>query len=164
MSPAPAAPLPAVLVKGEDPSLVSDAVREAVDAALACEDRSIALEELTGDDLAVGAIVDAALTAPFLTARRVLVVRGVGRWTSDDLAPLVDYLAAPLDTTSLVLVAGGGASSQPSVEHTFKSQGRAGIERRCRLVEQEHRRLELDRTHAGDNLGLAAREVAARLV
>jgi len=112
VSPAPPAPPAVVLVKGEDPSLVSDAVRDAVDAALAGEDRSIALEELTGDDLAVGTIVDAARTAPFLTARRVLVVRDIGRWSSDDLAPLIDYLGAPLETSSLVLVAGGGATSQ----------------------------------------------------
>ena len=112
VSPAASGPVAVVLVKGEDPSLVSDAVRGTVDAALAGEDRSFALEELGGEDLPVGAIVDAALTAPFLTAVRVLVVRDVGRWSSEELAPLIDYLAAPLDTTSLVLVAGGGTTSQ----------------------------------------------------
>ena len=50
VSPAASGPVAVVLVKGEDPSLVSDAVRDAVDAALAGEDRSFALEELGGED------------------------------------------------------------------------------------------------------------------
>ena len=115
MSPAPrhpAAPLPAVLVKGEDPALVADAVRTAIDAALAGEDRSLALEELGGEELTVGAVVDAARTSPFLTGRRVLVVRDIGRWGTDALAPLIDYLGEPSPTTSLVLVTGGGQTSQ----------------------------------------------------
>ncbi|HEY2429577.1 MAG TPA: hypothetical protein VGI06_11655, partial [Acidimicrobiales bacterium] len=105
-------PLAVVLIKGDDPTLVSDAVRQAVDAALDGEDRGLAMEELGGDELSVGAVVDAAMTAPFLTARRVLVVRDVGRWTTEELEPLIAYLAEPLSTTSLVLVAGGGATSQ----------------------------------------------------
>ncbi len=103
--------LPVVLVKGEDPVLLADAVRDAVEDALDGDDRELATEDLGGDDLTVGAVIDAAMTPPFLTARRVLVVRDVGRWASDALEPLLDYLAAPLDSTSLVLVAGGGQTS-----------------------------------------------------
>jgi DNA polymerase III subunit delta len=114
---------PVVLVKGEDQTLVGDAVREAVNAALDGEDRALAMEELAGEELVVGAVVDAALTAPFLTARRVLVVRDVGRWTTDEVEPLVTYLADPLETTCLVLVAGGGATSQRLV-NAVKKAGR----------------------------------------
>jgi DNA polymerase-3 subunit delta len=103
--------LPVVLVKGEDPVLLGDAVRDAVDEALAGEDRSLATEELGGDELTVGAVIDAATTPPFLTGRRVIVVRDIGRWGSDALEPLIDYLADPLPSTSLVLVAGGGQTS-----------------------------------------------------
>ena len=103
--------IPVVLVKGEDPVLLADAVSDAVDDALEGADRAFAAEELSGDDLTVGAIVDAATTPPLLTDRRVVVVRDVGRWSADALEPLIDYLADPLDTTSLVLVAGGGQTS-----------------------------------------------------
>jgi DNA polymerase-3 subunit delta len=116
-------PLPAVLVKGEDPVLLSDAVREAVDDALAGEDRSLATEDLGNDDLTVGAVVDAATTPPLLTARRVIVVRDIGRWGTDALEPLIDYLADPLETTSLVLVAGGGQTS-PRLLNAIKKVGR----------------------------------------
>ena len=37
-----------------------------------------------------------------------MVARDVGRFNADDLAPLLGYLENPLDTTDLVLVAGGG--------------------------------------------------------
>jgi len=121
MSPPVGAPPAVVLVKGEDPALVAEALRSAVDAALAGEDRSLALEELGGEDLAVSSIVDSARTAPFLTARRVLVVRDIGRWNSDALAPLIDYLGDPEDTTALVLVAGGGQTSQRLLNAVKKS-------------------------------------------
>ena len=65
-----------------------------------------------GEDATIGAVVDAAMTPPFLTARRVIVVRDIGQWTTDQLAPLIEYLGDPLPTTSLVLVAGGGQTSQ----------------------------------------------------
>jgi DNA polymerase-3 subunit delta len=102
---------PVVLLKGDDPALLAEAVSEAIDDALAGEDRSLAAEELDGDDVTVGAIVDAATTPPFLTARRVIVVRDIGRFGSEAIEPLVEYLGAPLETTSLVLVAGGGQTS-----------------------------------------------------
>jgi len=108
----PGAPLSVALVRGDDPALLADAVRGAIDAALAGQDRSLALEELSDEDLTVGSVVDAARTPPFLTDRRVLVVRDVGRFTTDALAPLIDYLAAPEPTASLVLVGGGGQISQ----------------------------------------------------
>jgi DNA polymerase-3 subunit delta len=45
---------------------------------------------------------------PFLTDKRVVVARDVGRFNPDDLAPLLGYLDDPLESTELVLVAGGG--------------------------------------------------------
>jgi len=102
---------PVVLLKGDDPALLAEAVSDAIDDALDGEDRSLAAEELDGEDVSVGAVVDAAMTPPFLTSRRVIVVRDIGRFTSDALEPLVEYLAHPLETTSLVLVAGGGQTS-----------------------------------------------------
>jgi DNA polymerase III subunit delta len=112
MPDSPPGPLPVVLIKGDDPALVAEAVRAATDAGLAGDDRGLALEEIGGDDASVGAIVDAAMTPPFLTARRVIVVRDIGQWSTDQLAPLIDYLGHPEATASLVLVAGGGQTSQ----------------------------------------------------
>jgi DNA polymerase-3 subunit delta len=43
-----------------------------------------------------------------MTARRVVVLREAGNLAKQDADPLVEYLADPMDTTALVLVAGGG--------------------------------------------------------
>ncbi len=102
---------PITVISGEDESLVTEAVRAAVEAALGAEDRSLALEELTEDEyrsddgFEIARLVDAAQTPPFLTGRRVVVGRHLGRFTNRDaVAPLVAYLDSPLETTSLVVV------------------------------------------------------------
>jgi DNA polymerase-3 subunit delta len=100
-----------VLITGGDEPLVAEAVRDAVNAAVVGEDRSLAVEVLTEDDyrvdheFAIACLVDAAQTVPFLTTRRVVVGRHIGRFgRAEAVGPLVSYLAAPLPTTSLVLV------------------------------------------------------------
>ena len=107
----PAAPVH--LVKGGDEVLVGDAVSELVRRLVGDGDRSLMVEELTidahvlPDDTGydIAPIVDAAQTPPFLTDRRVVVVRHAGVFsTKDAVAPLVAYLADPLPSTSLVLV------------------------------------------------------------
>ncbi len=100
-----------VLITGDDDALVTEAVRAAVTDALGDDDRALALEELVEDDyrdddgFSVGRLIDAAGTPPFLTGRRVVVGRHLGRFgTLDLVAPLVDHLESLLETTRLVLV------------------------------------------------------------
>lgn len=107
------APKPAYLVRGDDPSLLAEAVRELVDGILASsgDEPGMAVEDIPltpGDDQRIAAVLDACLTPPFLTQRRIVVIRQAGLLTSDEGARLVDYLAQPLDTTTVVLVGGGG--------------------------------------------------------
>ncbi len=104
MSPSVAA-APVHLVKGSDDSLRNDAVLKLVGELVGAEDRSLVLDEFGGADLSLAAVVSAAQTPPFLTARRVVVVRHAGQFgTGEAVAPLVAYLADPVVTTSLVLV------------------------------------------------------------
>jgi DNA polymerase-3 subunit delta len=56
----------------------------------------------------VAAAVNAAQSPPFMTARRVVVVRDVGNLLAGEVGPLVVCVADLLDTTDLVFVAGGG--------------------------------------------------------
>ena len=102
---------PVLLVRGDDPVLVSDAVVRLVDQLVGDGDRSLLVDELDAtrwdgeSERTLGPLVDAAQTPPFLTDKRVVVGRQLGAFTkAADVASLVDYLAAPLDTTSLVLV------------------------------------------------------------
>ena len=101
--------LSAWLVRGDDASLVSDEVRRLV-AELSGGD-AMAVEELSGDEATPTAIADACQTPPFLSERRVVVAREVGRFLTDDLAPVLAWLADPLPSTALVLTGGGGQVS-----------------------------------------------------
>jgi len=103
---------PVYLLKGDDEILLGDAVIELTHALVGDGDRTLMVDELdagryedASGDLQIGALVDSAQTPPFLTDRRVVVGRQLGSFTkADQLAPLLAYLADPLDTTSLVLV------------------------------------------------------------
>jgi DNA polymerase III subunit delta len=97
-----------VLITGDDESLVITAVSDAVHRLVGDGDRSLMVDEFDGDEFEIAAVVDSAQTPPFLTDSRVVVVRGVGRFSADDVAPLVAYLNDPLPSTHLVLVPGGG--------------------------------------------------------
>jgi DNA polymerase-3 subunit delta len=93
-----------VLVRGDDDVLVRDAVLRLVEERLGGEDRALALAEFAGEDYELAELVDAAQTPPFLTTRRLVVGWGVHRFKTADLAPLVAYLADPLESTELLLV------------------------------------------------------------
>lgn len=96
------------LVRGDDEVLVAQAVRELTASLVGDEDAALVTEDMDAEEVDVGAVVDACRTPPFLTARRVVVLRRSGTLTAGDAARLVDYLNEPLDTTALVLVGGGG--------------------------------------------------------
>ncbi len=115
------------LVKASDPVLRSRAAQTLVDDLVGDEDRTLVVEEFTvpsktrggGDDEApptdegarvpvVSAIVNAAESPPFMTSKRIVVVRDFEQLTADESVPLVAVLADPLETTVFVFVAGGG--------------------------------------------------------
>lgn len=104
-----AGPSPVYLITGDDPSLTDDAQRRLVAELVGDDDPAFAVEDLeSGEDADIAPVLDAAQTPPFLVARRVVVVRDVGRFAADAIRPLVAYLDDPLPSTVLVLVAGGG--------------------------------------------------------
>ena len=103
---------PVLLVRGEDPSLRGAEVRKLIHAAAGDEDLSLGLDDFATEDYDLAAAVHAAQTPPMFTARRVVVAREVGRFTTDHVEPLLSYLSAPCPTTTLILVAGGGQISR----------------------------------------------------
>ncbi|MDQ2724000.1 MAG: DNA polymerase III subunit delta [Actinomycetota bacterium] len=96
------------LIEGDDPVLVAEATKATIDDLVGDADRSLVVEDFGGDELDLAVVADAATTPPFLADRRVVVVRDIGRFGTEELAPLLAYLESPLDTTAVVLAAGGG--------------------------------------------------------
>jgi DNA polymerase III subunit delta len=101
----------AYLVRGDDPSLVAQAVHELLGLLVADRDPDTVVEEHGGPgspDLEAGIIIDALTTPPFITDRRVVVVRDAGRLVAADAGRLLPCLEDPIPGVVLVLVAGGG--------------------------------------------------------
>lgn len=100
------------LVTGDDPSVLSEELRRLLHLLCGDQDPGMAIEEIGGDDVDVGAVLDACLTPPFFTDRRVVLVRDVGQFGEEAVQRLIAYMTDPLDTTHLVLVAGRGRTPQ----------------------------------------------------
>jgi DNA polymerase III subunit delta len=105
---------PAVLVKGDDPSLVGQAVRELTKELLAGRDPSTVVEEhteQTSDYPGAGPVVDAISTPPFLGDLRIVVVRDAGRFPASESERIAAALGDPVAGVVLVVAAGGGTVS-----------------------------------------------------
>ena len=96
------------LLTGDDESILRSKAHDLVHELIGDGDRSLMVDEFDGEEYELREVVDAAQTMPFLTDKRVVVARDVGRFTADELPPLLGYLDNPLDSTELVLVGGGG--------------------------------------------------------
>jgi DNA polymerase-3 subunit delta len=96
-----------LLLLGEEPLLLEDAVSR-VTAALFPDPAMATLSREVLDAREAGAdgIVRSALTLPFLSERRLVIVRGVEALGSRAPQALLDYLNAPSPSTVLLLAAG----------------------------------------------------------
>jgi DNA polymerase-3 subunit delta len=113
------------VLTGDDESILRSAVTSLVQQLVGDGDRTLMVDEFEGDEYALGAVVDAAQTAPFLTESRVVVARGVGRFSADELSPLTTYLSDPLDTTELVVE--WGSQRQPKAFADAIKAARASV-------------------------------------
>jgi DNA polymerase-3 subunit delta len=96
-------------LRGKDEALLGTAVSELVHQLVGADDRALVVDEFDSDDDDLGSVVASARTPPFLTDRRVVVVRRLERFSADDLRAVSSYLQDPLETTELVLATSGTA-------------------------------------------------------
>lgn len=112
------------LVKGSSVPLVAEAARQLIEE-LSDPVAGVVAEEFAGDSPTAD-VLDACSSMPFLSPRRLVVLRdagNVGKGDSDTGAAVdavVRYVSAPADFTTLVVVAGGGATSQKIVNAVKK--------------------------------------------
>jgi DNA polymerase-3 subunit delta len=125
------------LVTGDDPVLRAGALGALLGELLDGDDPTLALEDHEvpargageGDgggaearQAVVDEVLNAAATPPFMTTRRIVVLREVGLLAASEIDGILRYLEAPLPTTALVLVAGGGRTPK-SLEQEVKRAG-----------------------------------------
>jgi DNA polymerase-3 subunit delta len=117
-----------IFIRGDDGTLVAQAVQRTVARLVGDGDRSLMVEELTEESYGEtgqqtpSALVSAAQTPPFLTERRVVIGRHLTLFSkAATVLPLVELLAAPPETTDLVLVWDRAAniSRMPTVPKTL---------------------------------------------
>ena len=111
---------PAYFIKGDDSILVAQALSSTLEEVLGDDDPSLVLEDLSAADDAPARAVESAGTPNFLAPRRVIVIREIGRFTASDVAPLIEYLATPMQESTIVLGAGGGTVPAPLVKAVQK--------------------------------------------
>ncbi len=114
--------MPVHLLTGEDDSILRAAVTELVHHLVGPGERALMVDELDGEAVTVAAIVEAAQTPPFLSERRIVVARDIGRFNAAELTPLIAYVGDPLPSTDLVL-AGGGRPPKALVDGVKRGGG-----------------------------------------
>jgi DNA polymerase III subunit delta len=108
------------LVRGDDPILLNDLVRTLIHDACGGEDLSLGLDDFSSEEYEIAAAVDAAQTPPMFTTKRVVVARGIGRFSTSEIESLLSYLTQPSPTTHLILTTGGGTVGKKVVDAVKK--------------------------------------------
>jgi len=106
----PAKPLPIYVLKGTDPYLLEHGRSHVRKVVIGDADPGLALTEVLGPDAVLADVMDALRTLPFLSARRLVVVREAEEFLEKPARKdekvrdvLVEYLDAPSPTAALCL-------------------------------------------------------------
>jgi DNA polymerase-3 subunit delta len=108
------------LVHGGDEQLLDDALALVTRALFAdASERALGREVLEGDEASVETVVRSAMTLPFMTRRRLVVVRRAQALASKGADALAAYARDPNPTTCLLLLADEplGASRERRADH-----------------------------------------------
>jgi len=92
------------VVAGKDEPLVNAQVLELLDSLIEPSQRVTGLLDVRGAAISAPEVLDELRTLPFLTDKRVVVVRDAEKFVSDNRVLLEKYFDAPCPTGILVLV------------------------------------------------------------
>ena len=94
------------VIAGKEEPLVNARCQELIDRLVDPQDRMTGLLSADGDQLSISDVLDELRTAPFLTGRRVVVVKGADEFVSKNRSALEKYFDKPYATGILVLTVG----------------------------------------------------------
>jgi DNA polymerase III subunit delta len=96
---------PVYLIYGDEDLLLERAVRRLRARLAQVADLDFNMETFDGESASADDVIAAANTLPFMSDRRLVIVRGVDKMPTSALQALADYAANPANHTCLVLVA-----------------------------------------------------------
>jgi DNA polymerase-3 subunit delta len=94
---------PVYLFTGAETFLKEEGTQAIIDKVLPPAERNLNFESLYAGDISGTDVRERALTMPFFTSQRVILVRQVEKWRAPDVKALNDYVERPSDSTTLIL-------------------------------------------------------------
>lgn len=153
---------PVYLIYGTEELLLERAVRRLKQRVGEVADLDFNFQVFDAESAEADEIVNASNTMPFMSERRLVIVRHVEKMQAKGLDVLAAYAAAPSETTCLVLVA-GKVDKRWRLYKTVTAAGGASEYAAPRRNEYAPRVIELFR-EKGKSIGLDAAEVLVRAV
>ena len=97
---------PVYLFFGEEVYLIEQLIKKIVEKGTESSTRDFNYDVLDAENTDGKTVVGIASSFPLMAERRVIVVKNVQKFSSSDRKQLLSYVATPLESTSLVLIAG----------------------------------------------------------
>lgn len=97
---------PVYLIHGKDEFLLERALRRLRSMFEAVDPAAMDIDVFQGAEASGDAVVAAANTLPFMSPRRLVIVRGIEAMPVEQHPPLIEYVASPARHACLVLVGG----------------------------------------------------------
>jgi len=91
------------VITGDEPTLVNAQCSELIDRLMPPQERPTGLLQVEADRVTISEVLDELRTLPFLTKRRVVVVRNADKFISANREPLEKYFESPCPTGVLIL-------------------------------------------------------------
>jgi DNA polymerase-3 subunit delta len=104
---------PVYLIYGDEQLLLDEAVMRLKNSVAQEADLSFNYGQFFGDKDSVAAVIQAAETLPFMSHKRLVLVKDADKFASSDITVLTKYLGDPSPFTCLVLVAGDVKKTSP---------------------------------------------------
>lgn len=97
--------LPVYLLYGKEEFLIEDAINLLKDKTVQPDFKDLNYHVFHIKDSDISSIISTCQTAPFISDKRVVIVKGIESISTSESSELVEYIKRPCNTTSLILVA-----------------------------------------------------------
>jgi DNA polymerase-3 subunit delta len=109
------------MIVGKDDALLSQALHSLIDSLLGGDPFHLTVEDFSAkEEFDVSQVITSLKTPPFLTNKRILIVRDAQKLDAEQVDRICEYISNPAPESYLILVASGNAS--PVLLNKIKEQ------------------------------------------